>query len=592
MSTLLEKIDHQIATFLSTLKRFPLASFSALLITIIFVLLSEYRIASNTPDFVLASKIAFVSSLGLVLFPALQLLGRSVLFPLLGVAGLIVYFYLLPENLDEATQEVFTRHIFLFLALFLMIFWAPFVGRKSTNTLFWHYAQTVIFGLISALFFSLLLYGGLAIALYSIESLFDVTIESQRYLQLSMILFGIFGFNFFLSQIPKYPLFLETRAYSNAKRVFTKYILVPLTLLYFVILFAYSAKILLTLTWPEGTLAWIIVSFCLVAIVTFLFLTPYLQKSTKTQRLLWLAILLQTFMLGLALWVRVEAYGITHNRYLLALFGVWLLLMALYFILLGKWAQQKWLFFTASLLLVGSQFGSYSAYTIAQQDQTQRLIKLIETAHPRSEALATEKKYAISHAISYLHRHYGIEAFQSIIPHIYQKYQEGNKEIAFPQFATQALGFGHLSDWEFKRQQREGDDSATTYTFYQDDLQDNSLKVQGYDWLSEFSYYRHLKTKVVIEGEQNITILFDNNHFRIESQQKKTESIITIQPSYYAKQLVEQEKGQQRVSAKRLTFVHEDDKIKFKVHFQTIAIQEDGTISDFDAKILFSIKEL
>jgi MFS family permease len=591
MSRLLEKIDHQIATFLSTLKRFPLASFSALLITIIFVILSEYSSIHDNPDFVFASKIVFVSSLGLVLFPALQLFGRSIIFPLLGLAGLIAYFYFLPTNLEDANQSIFTRHILIFIALFFMILWAPFIGRKSTNSLFWQYAQTIIFGLIASLFFSFLLYVGIAIALYAIEILFHVTIESKRYLQLSIIIFGIFGFNFFLSQIPKHPLFLETRAYSNAKRVFTKYILAPLTILYFVILFIYSAKILITFSWPEGTLSWIIVAFCMVAITTFLFLTPYLQKSTKTQRLIWVAILLQTIMLALALWVRVEAYGISYNRYLLGLFGAWVLLMSLYFILFGKWAQQKWLFFTASLFIFASQFGPYSAHAITQKDQTQRLIKLIETAHPRSEELDIQKKYDISNAMYYINEYYGEEVFEKIIPHIYKKYQDSNKTQSFPHYATQALGFKYINEWDWQRMQRDGVEKYPSYTFYQEDKHDTYLKVQGYDWLIDFYYYNKRQEEKLYDGEHNMTISFHNNHFKIEINQENNESMTLIQPSYYAKQLVDNEKNQQRLSSERLTFIYEDEKVKFKVNFSNISIQENGTIKDFDAKILFSIKE-
>lgn len=603
MSTFLEKIDNQIATFLSTLKRFPLASLSALVITLIFVLLSEYSSSHDTPDFLLAYKIAFVSSLGLFLFPALQLFGRSVLFPLLGVVGLIAYFYFLPTDLTEANQSIFTRHVLFLMALFFMILWAPFIGRKSTNTLFWYYAQTVIFGLIAAFFFSFLLYGGLVIALEIIETLFHLPIESKWREQLILVIFGIFGFNFFLSQIPKHPLFLETRAYSNAKNVFTKYILVPLTLLYFVILFVYSLKILLNLTWPEGTLSWSVVAFCMLAITSFLFLTPYLQKSTKTQGLIWFAILLQTIMLGLALWVRVEEYGITYNRYLLGLFGLWAVLMSLYFILFGKWAQQKWLFFTASLLILASQFGPYSAHTITQKDQTQRLIKLIETAHPRSEELDPAKKAAISHSLYYLNKQYGEEAFEKIIPHIYQEYQNLNPTQSFPKFATQKLGFTYINEWDWQQRDKEGSRRQATYTFYPHDNPNRYHNIQGYEYLLDFSYYNVLEKKHLVNEEHNLSISFHHNHFKIHNytdnnksdhhqvDKNQSESIILIQPAYYAQQLIDNEKNNPSLSTKRLTFIYDDATIKFKVYFNSLSILENGTIKDFDAKILFSIKE-
>ena len=72
-------------------------------------------------------------------------------------------------------------------------------------------------------------------------------------------------------------------------------------------------------------------------------------------------------MLGMALYMRVMEYGITYNRYLIGMYGIWLALMSIYFILFGK-AQQKWLFFFASVFILVSQFGPYSAKNITQME--------------------------------------------------------------------------------------------------------------------------------------------------------------------------------------------------------------------------------
>jgi len=588
MRTLLATIDLQIERFFSTLKRFPLASLSALVMTMIALLLAEYSWNQNHPNSILLSKIIFVSSLGLVLFPALQLITRNILFPLLGVLGLVAYFYYLPANLEEANETIFIRHFLIFLSLFFMIFWAPFVARKSNNMLFWQYAQSLIFGLLSALFFAFLLYAGLAIALSTIETLFDVIIDSKRYTQVGILIFGIFAYNFFLSQIPKHPLFLETPPYSKIKRLFSKSILAPLALLYFVILFAYSAKILITLSWPESTLSWIIVSFCIIAILSFLFLTPYLQKSSKAQRLIWFAIFLQTLMLGLALWIRVEEYGITYNRYLLGLFGAWTVLMSLLFMLLGRHAHIKWIFITASLFILLSQVGPYSANSITQKDQTERLIKLIETAHPRSEALNNKTKYEISNAIDYLYTHFGIEAFENIVPHIYQRYQSSNQEQSFPQYATEALGFGFIDRWRWKEIQANGINPLNLKQFQKAYDGTKYVKVQGYEWLVDFYYDAHPNPKKRISLDKNIHISFENNHFKIQDH---NQTLGVIDLSYYAKQLIEEEKSSEPLSSERLSFLSHHGKVAFKINFNTISIQKSGAIQQFSATLLLSTKE-
>ena len=132
MSSIYEKIDNRIETFLSTLRRFPLASFSAFLFTVIMLVLMDYIDHSN-PNAIMASKVAFVSTLGILLFPALQLLGRSLIFPLGGLVLLALYYYVLPQNLDNMGMTIGVRHILFAVALFFMILWSPFIFRKSNN---------------------------------------------------------------------------------------------------------------------------------------------------------------------------------------------------------------------------------------------------------------------------------------------------------------------------------------------------------------------------------------------------------------------------------------------------------------------------
>jgi len=186
---------------------------------------------------------------------------------------------------------------------------------------------------VASLVFSTLLYLGIGLALYAIERLFDIEIAGKRYLQLAIIIFGIYGVNLFLAQIPRYILLLQVRTYTKAEEIFAKYILTSLTVGYFLILFAYSLKILVTMQWPTGIVAWISVIFSIIAITTYLFWTPLWERENiKFKKAIWSAILFQTVMLGISIFIRIEEYGITESRYFIALFGAWLVLMSLYFI--------------------------------------------------------------------------------------------------------------------------------------------------------------------------------------------------------------------------------------------------------------------
>ncbi|CAA6799181.1 MAG: Unknown protein [uncultured Sulfurovum sp.] len=598
MSSIYEKIDNRLETFLSTLKRFPLASFSAFLITIIMLVLVDYHDYRN-PNAIMASKIAFVATLGVLLFPAFQLIGRSIVFPIAAFILLGIYYYILPQDLHNTDLIISIRHVLLGTALFCMILWAPFIFRKSDNDTFWQYAQSVIFGLLTAIFFSIIVHGGLAAALYAIEKLFHINVQSIRYEQLAIIVFGIFGVNFFLSQIPKYPLFLEVRPYSKFKRLFSKNILAPIAIVYFVILFTYTAKILINMTWPTGTLSWIIVAFSFVAIVSFLFLTPYLKKSTLTQRLIWLAIFLQTIMLGMALWMRVEEYGITYNRYLLALFGLWLALMSLYFMLFGK-AQQKWLFFFASLFILFSQFGPYSAHTITKQSQTARLIKLIETADPRSEELDMKHKYEISDGLEYIEKHYSLDTFENIIPDILKKYKKMKTEdnmkanpylhYNFSYFATKELGFKFINKWDWKSfQSNKGLPLEEDHHFYTE-RKVNSIDIKGYERLINYDYNQHMRKHPPFRDEQteandlNLSISFKQNKLTLKQDEQNMK---TYDLTDYVKMLIKSKKSLTNIDQSTLTYENVDNNhTNIKILFQRLILSPEGNITDFSSQIL------
>jgi len=601
VSSTFAKVDTVIDKFLSTLKRFPLSSLSAFLLTIILINLVDMNsLLHNSPNAIMASKIAFVSTLAIVLFAALRLLTHSGLSTLLGIPIIFAYYSILPENIDSASQIVFTRHILLILALILMIIWAPFIGRNSSNQNFWQWTQEILFGLITALFFSIIVYAGIAGAIYAIEVLFHIDIRSIRYLQIAIFSFVLFGVIYFLSQIPKHPLFLESRPYSKVKRIFTKSILGSFALIYFLILYLYSAKILLSHTWPSGQLSWIIAAFSLVAIITFLFWTPFFKReSSLLQRLIWLAIFLQTIMLFVALYMRVIEYGITYNRYLLGLFGLWLLILSVYFILFGK-AQQKWIFFLASLLIILSQFGPFSANAITKQSQTSRLQKLLQEHQPLSDDIDMKTKYQISNTIDYLYQHFGLDVFKETLPTIYKEYKEeiSHYEIAktdpkkmvelppyiysFPNYATDKLGFQYISRWEWKRaMQNRTHPYPREHYFYSNRL-NRVVEIEGYNYLVEydFNYYNH--ENQIYYKDLNLTIQFTNNQLEFIQAKKR---VATIELNEFMEHLLKEESSY-GIPQEFMTYESQQE-IKVKIIFNRITTF-DGNITDINSQILLT----
>jgi len=568
----LDRVDDLSLNIINSLKRFPMASLSAFLVTVILVSLIELDYNNEESEIVtVANKIAFVASLGVVLFPALRLFWSNFLMTIIGAGLLVGYYYILPHNINISDSNLFFRHTILILATFLIFLWAPFISVKISNKNIWEWTQNLILALVATLFFSFLLYIGIVLALYSIEKLFDVHIASRRYAQLAIIIFGIYGVNLFLAQIPKYILLLQVRTYTKAEVIFTKYILTSLTIGYFIILFTYSAKILITMQWPVGVVAWISILFSVVAITTYLFWTPLWERENiKFKRTIWIAILLQTLMLGMSIWLRVEEYGITESRYFIALFGCWLLLMSLYFIF-RKEASYKWLFVTLTILLIGSQFGKYSATNISKNNQILRLKNMLKDEKFIDKTIDIKDKQNIYNTINYLYSHHGIDSLKTIMPDIIKKYQ---KKSYFPIFATKELGLGDISSWN---------KNNYIYSYFHISKERKIIDTKDYNWLIKYHYDKnYIKEQI----DKDTTINVKNGILELK---KGKQLVINMDLTDFIKSLDSKIKNRYNsISEKKMEYLYNNKRVKVKILFNSIALSSDKNITNIDCDILYS----
>jgi len=562
----LETIGRLSKSIIDTLKRFPMSSLSAFIFTIIVISLIELEpYHRDNTIIIMANKIAFVASLGILLFPTLRLFWANPIMTILGIGLLIGYYYILPTNLYTANDNIFFRHILLILTTFLMFIWTPFINVKISNKNIWEWTQNFILILLSSVVYSFLLYAGIALALFAIERLFDIDIADRRYVQLAILVFGIYGVNLFLSQIPKYIILLQVRTYTKAEEIFAKYVLTFLTIGYFLIIFVYSAKILITMEWPTGIVAWISIIFSVVAITTYLFWTPlWYEENIKFKKFIWLAVIFQTIMLGFAIWMRIDEYGITESRYFIAIFGSWLVLMSLYFIFI-KNASYKWMFVTLTILLVGSQFGKYSATEVSKKNQIDRLQRLIDSSYPISPSLDNKIKKNIYSKIEYLYRQHGVDSLKSIIPKIVDKYNDLNnsKNNYFPKFATQELGLGNISLF------------GSRDRFIRITKPRKFIDVEGYKYLVNIHYMQSQKETYTLKN--NLFIEISKNELYIVKDNNVTE----ISLSDFLKPF-KLNRGYSQVPNDKMVYISKNAKIILNY----IAITEDNNITDMNGYLL------
>ena len=631
-----------ISQLIVVFNRFPWALLSSALTTCIVI----YFIATE-PDTLIGvnlvlAKLATTTMLGVFVFTALGLLKHSVekgmqLWVLgLGFLGLVAYYYSLPSDMYGFDALVYVyRHIFLILLFLVAILWTPFIQSNLSNVDYWEYVKGVLLALLMTINFTIVIVLGVNVALYAIEVLFGFDIQGKYYFILDVFILGVFSVAYFLSQIPENP--LSTKASLPAPRVekfFTLYVLTPLTGLYFIILYAYTAKILLSTDWPKGVLTWLIVAFSAVAVLTYLFWTHFTtEKTNKYRRWIWLAVFVQTLLLFATITMRITEYSWTENRYMVFLLGVWLLGISLYF-LVKKEAKIKWIFVSLSVLMSISQIGPLSAYSVSKNAQTSRLETQLEVLKNMSNAKDAPIKirYEISEGISYLSNRYGIESLEPIFPKItaefkvlekqkkdaekmlreeddkvktsrskskevYKKIQNifKDKPKYYPLYVTHELGFDFVWSYISNNDNKDKTQNIRLYRGYLEGETYLERDIRGYDYMIRYygkSYDDDTKldmTPIVYFENTDVTITFERFLLTIQKGKKG----ININLDDYIKEILEKHGDRPKyLTQNDLSIKKENEKLKIKIEFHNINKENDmkrRNIS-FNARILYKFK--
>ncbi|HFU75388.1 MAG TPA: DUF4153 domain-containing protein [Arcobacter sp.] len=353
MNFFLETIDRWSYKILEIFKRFPLALFSSFVVTLLLIVFVEVGSRIQASHLLLLNKLAMVFSLGIFLFPALHLLSKKIWFKMAGIGLLLLYFYYLPENV--LSSNVVVLHFLFIFALSFMFLWAPFMDIKISNQNIWEWTQTILENLLVSLILALAVFVIFFVTLYALKTLFLVDVHERHYLQFLLFLVGVFSVTYFLAKIPKFIMLVQKNKYNGMGVVFTKYILTPSFLIYFLILSLYIVKLSLQHSWGMKNIDLLALGYVFVAIGTYMHWTPLWEKEVnkKFRVFIWGSMFLLSLVLIYSIYLRAIGSSF-ESYYLMLLFTVWLALVSLYFLLV-KEASYKWIFFSISLLIVFSQ---------------------------------------------------------------------------------------------------------------------------------------------------------------------------------------------------------------------------------------------
>ena len=170
-----------------------------------------------------------------------------------------------------------------------------------------------------------------------------------------------------------------------------EFVLAPFLGIYALILLAYTLQIAVTQKLPTGTIGWMVLGFVVAGAATWIVLYPPFLDRKPLVRLFrrtwfWLT-LIPLALFFLAVWIRVDAYGLTTERLLLMSGGIWAAILPVAF-LIGRGDIRLIPALAGSILVIFS-FGPWSYAAWPDHDQGARLSRLLADVKDPTATVST-----------------------------------------------------------------------------------------------------------------------------------------------------------------------------------------------------------
>ncbi len=503
-----------------TVLRFPLEVLTAIIGTILAIILNEIKY--DNPDREFYEKALMSSSLCLVLFLSLSLFFLSsnkkpiLRFITSLILGSLIVAFIFSFR-EKITQTEFQQFFVLNIALHLLVSFAGFLPKKYNQEEFWEFNKQLFLRILTSGLYSVVLYGGLTLAILAVEKLFKFDFYNNIYLYIFFTISGIFNTIFFLSGVPEIndeeiPLQLN---YPKGLKNFTQYVLLPLISLYLIILICYEAKILVTLSLPVGWVSYLVLAFAITGILSFLLVHPIANENGN----LWMRTFNRWFyfllipLLALLFWAilyRINLYGFTHERYYVLLLSIWLAVVVAYF-LIRK--QPKIKFIPISMCIAGlfSIVGPQSADSVSKYSQLSRFENYLQKTDKK---LTFEQEQELSSIVAFLDKNYGFEVMLPYADKKLDKLYKKDKDPGINQI-MESLGFRYRSEYARK------DDKNDFFSYYYYENDENVVEnIHGYDFIFTINQFNSF--------ECNNCITIANKIFSIKAKSTDYGKVLQI----------------------------------------------------------------
>ena len=561
----LPSLVHVIRSAQETASRFPwtlLSAFTSAAISWLLIRQSHHW----KPYEELLSRLLLPAMLGISVFFALTLWlersGMTARRHWLGFAsGLAVLSVFSLSYSQESPQIYIYRFIQLAVAAHLFAAVAPF-HRGGTVASFWEFNRVLFQRILQSVLFSTILFAGLAIALWAVQSLLGVKVDWKAYYFLFLSVAFLFNTWFFLAGVPSEWKELETDyEYPSGLRMFVQFILLPLVTLYVVILYGYLAKILVIREWPRGTIGWLVSIVSVFGMLALLLVHPLRNRPGHR----WIQLYSRSFYAGLfplivlllmAIWRRLSEYGLTEDRYLLLVLTLWMTGIATYFSF-QRQPSIKVIPTSLALIAILTIAGPWGPYQLSLRNRLTRLrdrlerLNILQQGHieKTTSSLALDDRKEISALVRYLIEMHGAGSLQPWFNEDLGRRLEkeashpstnifSRSTYGHPKIVTEMMGVSYVEQWQH---------SADPKYFYANStpLWNEVRSVAGYDYLARFNLYKtngSASSSVITIGGRNYELFWNRDENRIELKDGR-QTLVTLDLGPFLKQLQQQTGG-------------------------------------------------
>jgi hypothetical protein len=425
----------------------------------------------------------------------------------LGVVPVIAFYIPLTT---WSNQIATTRWAHFNISLHLLVAFLPFVAAGTLRG-FWQYNRILFLRFLLATLYTFVLFAGLSIAVLAIDNLFGVDVRGETYGQLLALLGFVFHPWFFLAGVPADLEALDgLEEYPIGLKIFAQFVLIPLVTVYIIILTAYLVRVVITTTWPSGWIGWLVSSVAAAGTLALLLVHPIRQRDDSRWvdvygRWFYVALVPSIVMLLMAIWLRINKYGFTEQRYLLMVLALWLAGIALFFGVTGS-RNIKTIPLTLCVVGLLTLTGPWSAYAVSRSSQVNRFRSILDrygmlvdgrVRAAEGTEVAEEDRRELSAVLRYLVRTHGARSLARIDPmysdSIVPDYSDPTLARVDEPNAHRvmvSLGLPYVNQWEGQ---------TADYFFHQSEAFGTSVDVRGFELLVPAELNR--RTAIAIDGD-------------------------------------------------------------------------------------------